>query len=109
MTLRKKIGRNKYGNIRTLADGFLFDSKRESKRWLDLCILLRAGQIKNLKRQVIFPLIVNGELLCKYKADFVYEDHGKRIVEDVKGVKTDIYRLKKKMMKTILGIEILET
>ena len=100
---------SKYRNIKTTLDGFQFDSRREGFRWIQLRQMERDGAIKKLQRQVVFPLIVNGELLCKYKADFVYETAGKRIVEDVKGVRTDMYRLKKKLMRIILGIEILET
>ncbi len=109
MTLRKKIGRSKFGNIRTQSDGFTFDSKKEANRWGQLRLLERTGHIKYLKRQVAFPLIVNGQLIAKYKADFVYEEDGKRIVEDTKGFRTQLYLLKKKLMLACLGIEVMES
>lgn len=108
MTLRKKIGRNKYRNIRTEVDGITFDSKKEGLRWLYLRQLERDGQIKGLQRQVNFILAIGDELICKYRADFVYEELGKRIVEDAKGMKTDVYRIKAKLMKALLGIEVRE-
>jgi hypothetical protein len=54
-------------------------------------------------------LAVNGIAICRYRADFVYVESGKRIVEDTKGMRTDVYKLKKKMMLAILGIDIKET
>jgi hypothetical protein len=95
----------KYGNIKTLVDGIKFDSKKEAKRYGDLKLMEKAGEISVLRLQVTFNLSV-----CKYKADFVYYDKTNHlIVEDCKGMKTPVYNLKKKMMKHELGIEILET
>lgn len=109
MTLRKKIGRSKYGNIPITLSGYRFDSKREGYRWLELRQQEIEGKITKLARQVVFPLIINGQLICKYRADFVYHRNGLRIIEDSKGVRTDAYRIKAKLMKAILDIEILET
>ena len=100
---------SKYGNVPTTVDGIRFDSKKEGFRWLQLRQLERDGQINGLQRQVVFVLAISNEIICKYRADFVYQELGKRIVEDVKGVRTDVYKIKKKLMKIILGIEILET
>lgn len=100
---------SKYRNVPIEVEGFRFDSKREGHRWAQLRHLERAGEIANLKRQVVFPLVVNGHLIAKYRADFVYEMRGERIVEDSKGVRTDAYRMKRNLMKAILGVEILET
>lgn len=71
----------------------------------------RGGLIIDLWRQVRFPLFVNDVLICNYVADFVYSEdiNGKLVVEDVKGHRTEIYRLKKKLMLACHGITIKET
>jgi len=100
----------KYGNRKTVVDGMAFDSAKEARRYGELKLLERAGQITGLEIQPAFRLVVNNCLICTYKADFTYQDAKKqRIVEDVKGVKTPVYRLKKKLMLAIHGVEILET
>lgn len=100
-----KPGRkSKYGNRKVKVDGMTFDSKKEYRRWIDLNILLKAKKIFNLKRQVKFDLGV-----CNYYADFTYNNGREKIVEDVKGFKTGMYKLKKKLMKQVHGIEIKET
>ena len=99
----------KYRNIPIELDGLKFASKREGYRWIELRQMERAGIISNLKRQVTFPLTIDGLLICKYIADYVYDRNGKHIVEDAKGVRTDVYRLKAKLMNAIYGIVILET
>lgn len=109
MSLRKKIGRNKYRNKPQVLDGIYFPSTKQARRWTELQLLQSAGEISNLKREVTFPLVVNGQLICKYRADAVYEEKGKRIVEDTKGFRTDVYRIKKALMKATLGIEVMET
>lgn len=99
----------KYNAIKTEIDGYVFDSRAESRRYSELLMLEKAGEISNLILQPVFPLIVSGEKIGKYIADFEYTDlNGKRIVEDVKGVKTPVYRLKKKLVKAIHKIEIVE-
>jgi hypothetical protein len=95
---------SKYRAIKCVIDGIKFDSKKEGERYGKLKIMLRAGIITDLKLQPVFELSS-----CKYKADFAYYKDGVFIVEDVKGIKTPIYRLKKKMMLNELGISILET
>lgn len=77
--------------------------------------LQRTGVIKNLDRQVSFELIPalkeNGKVIQRaitYKADFVYEQNGKVIVEDAKGFRTEVYKIKKKLMRWKYGIEIME-
>lgn len=100
---------NKYGNRKTLIDGIAFDSKKESNRYLELKMLQAHGDISNLQIQQGFELKVNDQLICKYIADFVFVDHTKKlVVEDVKGFKTPVYNLKKKLMKAIYGIIISE-
>lgn len=93
---------SKYRNIKTDVDGITFDSRAEARRWHDLKMLERAGIISNIRRQVRFPLVVNGKLICHYVADFVYREKDKAgdTIEDVKsaGTATPTYRIKAKLM-----------
>ena len=104
--------RNKYGARKLKApDGQVFDSVKEFHRWGVLRLLERAGRISDLKRQVSFELVPKqqGERACSYIADFTYYEHGNLVVEDCKGYKTEVYRLKKKLMLWVHGIRIKET
>ena len=96
--------RGKYGNKRENG----FDSRREARRHEQLLLLEKARDIAELKRQTAFRIDVNGELVCTYKADFTYIKKGVLVVEDAKGCKTPVYRLKKKLMKAVHGIDIKE-
>lgn len=103
--------RSKYGAVKTELDGITFDSKAEAKRYAELRILARAGLISDLKLQPKFPLEVNGLVVATYIADFSYRDGTQGVVvEDVKSAptRTDVYLLKKKLMKALHGIEIAE-
>lgn len=103
---------NKYGARKLKApDGQVFDSVKEFHRWGCLRLLERAGRISDLRRQVSFELIPkqNGERACSYVADFVYYENGQLVVEDCKGFKTEVYRIKKKLMLWVHGISIKET
>ena len=98
--------KSKYRNKKTELDGVTYDSKKEARRAAELNLMLKSGEIVTLARQVRFRLIKGIE----YVADFVYTTKdGEQIIEDVKGMKTDVYKLKKKLMKELRGIEILET
>lgn len=100
----------KYGNRKTVVDGITFDSAKEAKRYGELKVLQRAGEITSLELQPRFPIVINGVKVCTYVADFGYVDQiGSPVVEDVKGMKTREYILKRKLMKAVYGIEILET
>lgn len=101
--------RNKYRAIKTTVDGIKFDSKKEATRYQTLKILVMAKEISDLSLQPKFDLIVNGTKIGFYKADFQYTQDGKTVVEDVKGMKTPIYNLKKKMIKAIYGFDVFET
>jgi hypothetical protein len=101
--------RSKYGNRKTVVDGITFDSIRESKRFGELSLMQKAGLISGLELQQSFDIVVNGMKICRYVADFVYIEKTRRIVEDVKGVKTPSYTLKKKLMLACHGITIRET
>ena len=103
---------NKYGNRKTIVDGIRFDSLKEASRYQQLVLLQKAGYIKDLQRQVKYELIPKqeGERACHYVADFVYtdEESGKVIVEDIKGYRTDAYKIKRKLMLRVHGIKIRE-
>lgn len=108
--LVKRKGRSKYHNKPCYVDGLFFQSKKEATQYSILKLRLRDGEIRDLKCQVTFLLEVNGILICKYRADFVYEEVAsyRQIIEDVKGYRTDLYKLKKKLMYALYGIEIQE-
>ena len=111
---------NKYRNKKVescLEDGtpHTFDSVREFDFYQDLLIRKRAGQISNLRVQVPFELIPKQkrsdgtiERACSYVADFVYDENGKTVVVDAKGVRTKDYKIKRKLMLWIHGISIVE-
>lgn len=127
-----KMAYKKYHNIKTKTfDGIEFDSRKEARRWNELKLLERAGEIKDLQRQVKYVLIPaqyetieryskDGKRLkdgtrliereTSYVADFVYTDMktGETVVEDTKGVKTKDYILKRKMMLYFHHIRIKE-
>jgi hypothetical protein len=114
--------RSKYGAVRTTVDGITFASKAEARRYQELKVLEKSGQISGLELQPVFRLLaasttgtVRGALrelpaVGKYVADFAYYDErtGQRIIEDVKGVKTALYRWKKKHTEAQYGITITE-
>ena len=95
----------KYRNKKTQVDMYVFDSVLEARRYKQLALLERAGEIKNLKLQVPFLLQEsfrkNGKTYRKieYIADFVYEEKGQSIVEDTKGIKTDVFKIKQKLFE----------
>jgi hypothetical protein len=98
----------KYRNKKVTFDGYTFDSLKEYRRYIELKLLQKAGEISDLKLQVKFELTINGLKICSYIADFTYTQAGDKVVEDVKGVKTREYILKKKLMLAIHGIKIKE-
>lgn len=107
----KQAKKSKYGAVKTEIDGIIFDSKHEAKRYQELRLLERAGEINNLCLQVPYILIDKSKYgrSIKYVADFVYSRNGLTVVEDAKGMKTPVYRLKKRMMAEKYGIKIKET
>ncbi len=123
----KKTKVNKYHSQKTVAHGKEFDSSLEARRYSELLLLERAGEIKDLQTQVPFELIPGarepdkigkrggvkkGKVIERptvYIADFVYYDkNGNKIVEDTKGHKTKDYKIKRKLMLYIHGIKIKE-
>jgi hypothetical protein len=102
-------GAHKYGAQAVKVDGIKFPSKREARRWSELRLLERAGRIEDLKRQVRFVLDVNAVPICHYVADFTYREAGRLVVEDTKGVQTDVFKIKAKLMLACHGIAVLVT
>ena len=104
---------SKYGNQKTQVSGITFDSRKEANRYQELVLLERAGAIGNLELQPRYDLVVNGHSLGYYQADFRYKDvaTGAVITEDVKSsaTKTPVYQLKKKLIKALYDIDIVET
>jgi hypothetical protein len=102
-------GGRKYRNKPTTVDGIVFDSKAEARHYEQLRALERNGIIRDLLLQPRFPLLVNGEKIGTYVADFQYTDwDGNLTVVDVKGMKTPVYKLKKRLMKAVHGITVEE-
>ena len=121
---------SKYHSEKVTIDGETFDSRKEARRWQELRLLQKAGQISELRRQVKFVLIPTqrgpeeigpkggrkpGKVLEKeldYVADFVYEEDGEKVVEDVKGYKEGgayrVFAIKRKLMRFVHGIGIRE-
>jgi hypothetical protein len=101
---------NKYGAKKATEDGYTFDSLAERRRYRDLKLMLKAGEITNLEVHPVWQLVVCGVKIGRYTADFAYNMRfsGKRFVEDVKGVKTRDYLLRKKLMKALHGIDVQE-
>lgn len=122
---------NKYNNKKTEVDGILFDSKKEARRYTELRILEKAGEITDLQRQVKYTLIPEQreeseeiykqgpnkgkkkpgrvvERKVEYVADFVYTQDGETVVEDTKGIRTKEYVIKRKLMLYIHKIKIRE-
>ena len=103
----------KYRAKRTEIDGVSFASKKEAKRYVELRALQSAGEIERLELQPKFDISIGGRHICNYIADFKYTKltpNGSAIVvEDVKGYKTSVYRLKKKLVEACyVGLVITE-
>lgn len=105
----------KYHARKTTVDGITFDSRREADRYLVLKGMEDDGAIGDLRRQVRYELVpafdVGGRHYrpVYYVADFVYVEDGKEVVEDVKGMRTDVYKLKSKLFARRYGMSIKET
>ena len=106
---------HKYNARKTTIDGITFDSMAEARRYSELLLLERAGEIADLEMHPRFEIqpaftLPSGEKFAavRYEADFRYVDKrtGERIVEDVKGVETPVFKLKRKMMAHVHGISV---
>lgn len=124
---------SKYHSKKVTVNGIVFDSKKEARRYHELLLLERAGEISNLVRQKRYILLPTqredteevysrgahkgerkqGKVIekeCSYISDFEYDDkQGNHIVEDCKGIRTEVYKIKKKLMLYVHGIRIKET
>ncbi|MGN1269370.1 MAG: DUF1064 domain-containing protein [Clostridia bacterium] len=96
---------NKYRNKKVIVDGIKFDSIKEKNRYIELKLLEKAGKIKNLQLQPKFLLQEsfkkNGKIYRKieYIADFMYTENDKTIVEDIKGMETKEFKIKRKLFE----------
>lgn len=106
--------KGKYNAAGERIDGIFFHSRAEGERYLQLKALQEQGEIENLKLQPSYECVVKNQKITTYRADFKYDvidDRGhtiKAVVEDVKGMLTDIYKLKKKLVEACYDIKILE-
>lgn len=107
--------KSKYHSRKQTIDGYVFASKREAQRYSELKMLEKAGEISNLELQKRFELIpsqrIDGKVVerpCYYVCDFAYYEGGKQVIEDAKGMKTEVYKIKKKLMLYKYGIAIKE-
>ncbi len=105
---RSDAGKSKYRNVPTEIDGIRFASKREAKRYSQLKLLERAGEIKALRLQPRYPLAVNGMHVATYVADFEYVESGtgRLVTEDSKGVRTRDFINKAKLFHALYGREV---
>ena len=126
--------KSKYKAVKTEVDGITFDSKKEAKRYSELKILEKAGHITHLELQPVYSIDINGRHICNYLGDFRYftvrdpnrgtfknekgelqtatmtQDPEGQVLEDCKGFRTDIYKLKKKLVEALYpGTIIKET
>lgn len=116
--LREVEKRAKYGNRKVVTEDGTFDSEKEYRRWRELKLLQKAGEIYELQRQVPFVVVPhqkdeNGKVIERaviYIADFTYRStkDGRIVVEDTKGMKTREYIIKRKLMMYRHGIRIRE-
>lgn len=99
---------SKYNAVKTIVDGITFDSKREAARYGELKLLEKAGFIRNLELQPQFEFKLNsdGPVLFRYKADFRYFEGSVRVAEDVKGVETAVFKLKRKLIEAAFRVKI---
>jgi Fe2+ transport system protein B len=104
----QKHSRSKYRNVEVTEPntGEIFDSKREYKRWCELKLLQKARIISDLKRQTVYELQPKftdnwgkNWRAITYTADMEYEENGKLILEEVKGVETDLWKVKEKLFR----------
>lgn len=114
ITQKRAIGVSKYKAVKTTHTGVTFDSKAEARRYSELLLLLRAGEISDLRRQVAFELVPGVKFAgaarkkpaLRYTADFVYTERDKQVIEDVKGVETREFRMQRHLLLALHGLEV---
>ena len=102
---------SKYHAKKETIDGITFASKKEAQRYRELKLMERAGAIRGLQLQVPFDLVKKSKYgrAIRYIADFVYWEDDKMVVEDTKGVRLPVYKLKARLMQELFDITIKET
>lgn len=106
--------KGKYNAKGEYIDGVWFASAAEAKRYNQLCEMVASGMIDRLELQPTYPISVKSKHIANYRADFryvvltEYGSIGKLVIEDVKGMITDVYTIKKKLVEAIYEIEINE-
>lgn len=111
---RGRKGRSKYRAQPIILDGIRFASKREGNRWGQLKLLERAGKISGLQCQPVFELApaikfagsARAKPALRYIADFAYVEGGKHVIEDVKGILTAAFVIKRHLMKSVHNIDV---
>jgi hypothetical protein len=101
---------NKYNARRTREGNFVYASGHEASRGRDVGLLEAAGEINDVRRQVWIEVLIDGEVICRYRADFVYREvaTNRIVIEDPKGKRTPLYLLKKKIIEALSPIKIEE-
>jgi len=108
MSHRRFKAKSKYGNMPTFTDGIRFASLAEARRYGELKLLQKAGEIQDLQLQPRYKMVVDGWLICTYVADFSYRDGKQKIAEDVKGMETALFKIKRKLFHALYpGIELI--
>lgn len=97
---------NKYNAKRTTVGDVQFHSAAEAREYNRLKQLEDAGKIADLRIQPEFSCEINGSLICKYRADFSFIRNGTRVVVDVKGMETAVFKIKRKLVEAMHGVEI---
>lgn len=113
------MSRSKYSAQRVVVDGYSFDSKAEARFYGALKLREKAGEISAIELQPCFPIVVDGAPVralpnknghkgraLEYRADFGFDENGKRRIVDVKGMDTPVSRLKRALVQHIYGVEI---
>lgn len=99
----------KYRNIKTTYNGIKFDSKKEANYCFELDMRKKAGEVISYEMQVPFQVVLNEKKICKYILDFmVLLKDGSIEYVDVKGMKTTVYRIKKKLVEAQFNLKIKE-
>jgi hypothetical protein len=103
-----KPRRSKYGAKAEIVDGVFFASRAEARRYRELKLLEAGGYIRKLELQPVYEFKIDGAVIFKYVGDFRYMENSLKVLEDVKGFKTPVYRLKRRLIEAQHGIKIRE-
>jgi hypothetical protein len=94
--------KSKYHNKSSVYDGYYYASKLEAGHAQNLDILKKAGKVKKWERQIPIDLMANGVKICRYYCDFkVWWKDGRVTLEETKGIETDVYRIKRKLLEAL--------